>query len=96
MIRFEHTEFLYALALIPVMLLIFLIMMQWRKKALRRYGSMLVISRLHPESSDLRLVYKFIFLVLAYSLIIFGIANPQTGSKLEKVQRKGIDIMIFT
>jgi len=94
MIRFEHTEFLYALALIPVMLLIFLMMMQWRKKALKRYGSMLVISRLIPESSDLRLVYKFIFLVLAYSLIIIGIANPQTGSRLEKVQRKGIDIMI--
>jgi len=94
MIRFEYTEFLYALALIPVMLLIFLIMMQWRKKALKRYGSMLVISRLIPESSDLRLVYKFIFLVLAYSFIIIGIANPQTGSRLEKVQRKGIDIMI--
>jgi len=94
MVKFEYIEFLYALLLIPVMLIIFLFMMQWRRKALKRFGDAQVINRLIPESSDLRLVYKFIFFVIAYSLLIIGIANPQTGSKLEKVQRKGIDIMI--
>ncbi len=94
MVRFEYIEFLYALLLIPVMLIIFLYMMQWRRKALKRFGEAQVINRLIPESSNLRLVYKFIFFAIAYSLLIIGIANPQTGSKLEKVQRKGIDIMI--
>ncbi|MEA3477469.1 MAG: VWA domain-containing protein [Bacteroidota bacterium] len=94
MIRFEHTEFLYALLLIPVLLIIFLIMMRWRRIALKRFGDMHVISQLIPDRSDLRLVYKFIFFIIAYALVIIGIANPQTGSRLEKVQRKGIDIMI--
>ena len=94
MLRFENIEILYALLLIPVMLLIFLIMMQWRKRALQNFGQAHVISRLMPESSNLRLVYKLIFFILAYSLFIIGIANPQTGSRLEKVQRRGIDIMV--
>jgi Ca-activated chloride channel family protein len=82
------------LLLIPAMLIIFLVMMQWRKRALQRFGQTHIISRLMPESSNLRLVYKFIFFILAYSLFIIGIANPQTGSRLEKVQRRGIDIMV--
>lgn len=94
MIRFEHTEFLYALLAIPVLLIIFLIMMRWRRIALKRFGDMQVISQLIPDRSDLRLMYKFIFFIIAYALVIIGIANPQTGSRLEKVQRKGIDIMI--
>jgi Ca-activated chloride channel family protein len=94
MLRFENIELLYALLLIPVMLIIFLAMMQWRKHALQRFGQTHVIGRLMPESSNLRLVYKFIFFILAYSLFIIGIANPQTGSRLEKVQRRGIDIMV--
>jgi Ca-activated chloride channel family protein len=94
MLRFENTELLYALLLIPAMLIIFLVMMQWRKRALQRFGQTHIISRLMPESSNLRLVYKFIFFILAYSLFIIGIANPQTGSRLEKVQRRGIDIMV--
>jgi Ca-activated chloride channel family protein len=94
MLRFENIELLYALLLLPVMVIIFLVMMRWRKKALQRFGETSVISRLMPESSNLRLVYKLLFFILAYALFIIGIANPQTGSKLEKVQRRGIDIMV--
>ena len=32
--------------------------------------------------------------MLAYGFLIIGLANPQTGSKLEKVQRKGSDLVI--
>ena len=32
--------------------------------------------------------------MLAYGFLIIGLANPQIGSKLEKVQRKGADLVI--
>ncbi len=38
--------------------------------------------------------FKFILLMLAFVMMIIGLANPQIGSKLEKVERKGIDLVI--
>lgn len=94
MVRFENIEFLYALFLIPVFIIIFWLMMNWKKNALKRYGDVSMISQLIPDASKGRLIIKFILIIIAYIFLIIGIANPQTGSKLEKVQRKGIDLII--
>ncbi|MBE9481572.1 MAG: VWA domain-containing protein, partial [Bacteroidetes bacterium] len=94
MIRFAHTYYLYGLLLIPVFIIIFSIMLHWKKKALNRFGDISIISRLIPDVSKGRLVFKFFLIMLAYAFLIVGIANPQIGSKLEKVERKGIDLMI--
>jgi Ca-activated chloride channel family protein len=80
--------------MIPLFILLFALYRMWRKRALRRYGDIQVISRLMPEVSESRPVLKFIFLMIAYIFLIIGIANPQIGSKLEKVERKGADLMI--
>ena len=92
--RFENTEYLLGLLMIPVFILLFVLYRLWRKKALRRFGEMPVIQRLMPDVSDGRPVLKFILLMIAYAFLIIGIANPQIGSKLEKVNRKGADLMI--
>ncbi len=47
-----------------------------------------------PDVSKNRLIFKFILLMLAFVMMIIGLANPQIGSKLEKVERKGIDLVI--
>lgn len=93
-IRFEHIEFLYGLALLPIFILLFWLMMRWKKKAFSSFGEMKIFARLMPDFSKGRPVTKFVILMLAYTFLIFGIANPQVGSKLEEVERKGIDIMI--
>ncbi|MFO8128629.1 MAG: VWA domain-containing protein [Bacteroidales bacterium] len=94
MIRFEHTEFLYLLLMIPIFILVFALMLQWKKHALKRFGQMKVISRLIPNASGNKPRLKLILLILAYTFLVIGIANPQTGSRLEKIRREGIDIMI--
>jgi Ca-activated chloride channel family protein len=94
MFRFENTEYLLGLLLIPVFVLFFVLYRTWRKRALKRYGDMDVISRLMPETSGSRPLIKFILLMIGYSFLIIGLANPQIGSRLEKVQRKGADLMI--
>jgi len=48
-----------------------------------------------PSFSKGRLIVKFIMLVIALFFLIFGLTNPQIGSKLVKAERKGIDIMIL-
>lgn len=94
MIRFAHIYYLYGLLLIPVFIIIFSVMLHWKKKALNRFGDIAIISQLIPDVSKGRLVFKFFLIMLAYSFLIVGISNPQIGSKLEKVERKGIDLMI--
>lgn len=92
--RFEHPLYFYALAVIPVLTALFIWMMFWKKKALKRYGDWMIIQRLVPAASSGRMVFKFAILMLAYVFIIIGLANPQIGSKLVEGERKGIDIMV--
>lgn len=94
MIRFEHIEYLYLLLGIPVFLGIFIFSMHIRVKALKRLGDKYVLKRLIPDAAKDKVIFKFILLMFAYALLVIGIANPQTGSKLEKVQRKGIDLVV--
>lgn len=94
MFRFEHTEFLWALMLIPVLTAIFIWMLIWKKKALQRFGDWVIIQRLIPGKSNGRIIGKFILVMVAYIFLVIGIANPQIGSKLVEGERKGIDIMI--
>lgn len=94
MFRFEHIEYLYTLLLIPVFSLLFLLYQLWKKKAIRRFGDFEVIRQLMPYQSGQKVLLKFIILMLAFASLIIGVANPQIGSKLESVKRKGSDLMI--
>lgn len=94
MVRFEHIEFLYLLFGIPIFILLFTTGRHMRKVALKRLGDMRILNRLMPEVSRDKVILKFILINLAYTFLVIAIANPQTGSKLEKIQRKGIDLVV--
>ncbi|MEI7662849.1 MAG: VWA domain-containing protein [Bacteroidota bacterium] len=47
-----------------------------------------------PEYSVWKPILKFAGMAVAMAALIFALADPQTGSRLEKVKRKGIDLMI--
>jgi Ca-activated chloride channel family protein len=94
MIRFAHTEYFYLLLLIPVFIGIYLMWNSWRKKALKRFGDVKVIQVLMPRFSGSRPLIKFIVLLTAYIFFVVGIADPQVGSRLEKVKRTGIDLFL--
>lgn len=94
MVRFEHIEYLYLLLGIPVFILLFVVAMQMRRIALKKLGDPGILSRLMPEASKEKTVLKFVILNIAYALLVVGIANPQTGSRLETIQRKGIDLVV--
>ncbi|WP_075590086.1 vWA domain-containing protein [Labilibacter marinus] len=94
MFRFEHPEFLYLLILIPVLAFTSLIIGKRRKKALERFGNPELLNPLMPSASSTRPVIKFYLMLLALIAIIFTLAGPQFGTKLETVKRKGIEIII--
>jgi Ca-activated chloride channel homolog len=94
MFRFAHSYFFYALLLIPALTVLLVLFLVWRKRTLAKFGQSSLVMQLIPEFSGSRLVFKFILLMIALGFLIMALVDPQTGSKLEKVQRKGIDLMI--
>ncbi|RLD36036.1 MAG: hypothetical protein DRI74_09820 [Bacteroidetes bacterium] len=94
MIRFEDITYLYWLGAIPVFFLFFYWMILQRKIRIKKMGEANLIERLTPNRPKQKLWVKFFLYSLAYAFIIIGLANPQIGSKLEKVERKGVDLMI--
>jgi Ca-activated chloride channel family protein len=94
MFRFAHISFLYLLGLIPVFTVLLVLFLVWRKNALNRFGEFHLIHRLIPEFSTGRLIFKFVLMMIAVAFLVLALADPQTGSKMEKVERRGIDVMI--
>jgi len=92
--RFENPEFLYALILMPVLLLIWLVLIKTQKKSWAKYGDINLINKLMPKLSYKRKNWRFVIYTIALTSLIIALANPQLGSKLEKVKRKGIDMII--
>lgn len=94
MFRFEHPTHLYALGLIPVLIIFFYFAQRTRRRALSRFGQEHLVKQLMPEVSKLKHTLKFILLVLVFTLLIIAWANPQLGTKKEKVKKKASDIMV--
>jgi len=94
MFRFEYITHLYALIAVLVVLLSFLWYMMYRKTALEKLGSWSSLEKLIPGFSRTKPILKFIFLGLALTSICIAWANPQWGSKKEKVKAKSVDVFI--
>jgi len=94
MFRLAHPTLLYLLALIPAFSVLLALFLIWRRKALDRFGEFRLIQQLIPEFSTSRLIFKFVILMIAFAFLVLALTDPQTGSKIEKVERRGIDVML--
>ena len=94
MFRLAHPEYLYALAVLPVILLFYIYSIRWKKKAIKSFGDPLLVNKLTPNISKSKPIARLILNLTGIALIIIACANPQIGMKLEEVKREGVDIII--
>ena len=94
MFRFENEFFLYFLYLLPIFVIIFVWNIFSNKKKLSKLGDLDFINKLIPDKSNFKSNFKFIIQLLAFASIVIGLANPQLGTKPQKVKREGIEIII--
>jgi len=94
MFRFENSGYLWGMLIIPILTVFYIWSRIARKRALRRFGNEEILKFLMPFASRFRPMLKFSVLMLALAFIIAGIAGPQYGSKLKKVKREGIELII--
>jgi Ca-activated chloride channel family protein len=93
MYELEEKGYLYLLAIIPVLVLLFLYVQFWKRKKQREFGDIDLVKKLSPERSVFKPAMKFVLLMLALVGLIFGLINPKIGTKMETVKREGIDIV---
>ncbi len=94
MLHFEHKEYFLLLLLIPLAIALYFYVQLQSKKQLQKIGNIDLIKRLMPDRNEKKSLIKFIFFNVILFFLIIALAQPQMGTKMEKVQRKGIDVMI--
>ncbi len=95
MIRIAHIEFLYALFLIPFLILIYIYLQKNHKKILEKFADTKLHNILFPLKSNLKAHLKFVLFTFSLLLILIALANPQVGTKIEEAKQIGIDIYIL-
>lgn len=94
MFRFAHPDYLYLLLVLPVLIAFYMYATLQKRRAVKQYGNPALLAELMPEVSAKRQHLKFWLLFGAVAMVIFVIAGPQFGSKLETVKRQGVEIMV--
>lgn len=94
MMRFQHIAHLWALGFVPVLVGLFIWLIYWRRAKLNKLGEERLVNEQLLGRIPGRITLKFILSSLALAMVIIGWANLQRGDKMEKVQRRGVDVII--
>lgn len=94
MFRFADPTYLYLLIILPFIAAFYLYSNYRKRKAIKKFGDPKLLTQLMPEVSKYRPDIKFWIALTAMALIIFFVARPQFGSKLETVKRSGVEVEI--
>ena len=93
-IQFQYKEFVWLFLAIPFFLLLFILLLSWKKKIIKRIGDEKLVKALIVGYSSKFFASKFFFLSIAFAFGIVAVMNPQQPGSSEDFSRKGIDVMI--
>lgn len=94
MFRFGEPFYLYLLILLPFLVVFYLYSNYRRRKKIRQYGDPELLEQLMPDVSKYRPDVKFWLMFAALTMVIFMLARPQFGSKMETVKRQGVETVV--
>ncbi|MEL6180975.1 MAG: VWA domain-containing protein, partial [Myxococcota bacterium] len=89
-----HSEALYALLLIPMLIGLYSFHAWWKQQRLHELGEHILVRRLVARHSNRKDVLKFTLAILGLALCIIALARPQWGEKPRTLKREGIDIAV--
>lgn len=93
MYQLDEKIWFWALGIIPVIILLFLVLQFWRYKAQSKFADKKLLKRLSPNRSIFKGALKVVVLSLAFLCLTLALVNPKIGTKLETVKREGVDIV---
>ncbi len=93
MYQLEQPLYFYILFAIPVIVVGFLLLLVWKKTVQKRFVDKKLLNKLSPDRSLFKSILKVFVICLAIACISFALVNPKIGTKLETVNREGVDIV---
>ncbi len=93
MLQFQYIEYLIGLAIIPIMVLLYFLLIKWKKGAVRRIGDAILVKRMTRSFSSNKFLTKFILFTLAAALCVIAVAGLVVPDGTQKVNRRGMDIV---
>lgn len=91
---FQHTEYLPGLAVVLLLVALFWQVLHWKKNTAKKIGDPKLVEELIWNYSPGHFMVKFCLACLALAAIILGAANLQKPGSTDKVNRKGVDVVI--
>lgn len=88
----EKTYFWFLLA-IPVIVLLFALIVFWRRRTQKKFADKELLNKLSPNRSTAKSFYKVVLLSLAIASFSVALVNPKFGTKMETVKREGVDVV---
>ncbi|MBK5213204.1 MAG: VWA domain-containing protein [Flavobacteriaceae bacterium] len=93
MYQLEQPIYFYILFAIPVIVVLFLSVLVWKKTVQKRFVDKELLKKLSPNRSLFKSILKIFVLCLAIACLGFALVNPKIGTKIENVKREGVDIV---
>lgn len=94
MFRFADPIYLYLLLVLPFIVLFYLYSNYKRRKAIKTFGDPELMAQLMPDVSKYRSDVKFWLILSALGLCILLVARPQFGTKMQKIKKTGVEVVI--
>ena len=93
MYQIEETIYFYLLLVIPILLMGFFALRNWKKNIQKKYISNHLFKKLSPENSEFKPKLKIFLLSIVLIFLSIGLVNPKIGTQLKTVKREGVDLV---
>ncbi|OGU54470.1 MAG: hypothetical protein A2V66_00895 [Ignavibacteria bacterium RBG_13_36_8] len=95
MFKFGNSDYFHFLYLIPLLIVLYWYTHRQSVKALSEFASTKLHKVLFPLRSRMKSFVKFDIVLVSIILLIFTLADPQCGTRIEEIKQVGIDVFIL-
>jgi Ca-activated chloride channel homolog len=92
--QFQYKELLLLFSALVVFVLLFLFLLRWKKRTIKKIGDGRLVQQLIKNFSPQLFAGKFILFSLAFGLGVIAVANLRRPGSAANISRKGIDVVI--
>ncbi|WP_025743693.1 VWA domain-containing protein [Aquimarina pacifica] len=89
----EEKIYFWLLLVIPLLILVFVGVLVWKKATQKKFADAPLLKKLSPDQSVFKSILKIMVISLAFACLIMALVNPKVGTKLETVKREGVDVV---
>lgn len=93
-LSFQHIEYLLVLAVVPVLVLLYFFVLNWKKRTIKKIGDAGLVQEMIKNYAPQKFALKFMLVLIAITSGVFALANLRSPKGMEQVSRNGIDVMI--